>query len=173
MKNLTSTILIASLLTIFSTQTFAKQGIITKQAEDAGFTSCLSTVKDLETHFLGDKNYGVHSVWATKDTNKQVFSVTAEVTYSDGSSYTSLTIAPTVDNHCSFIYESTMVLDSNCLALASGDFSKYKFISTLNKNISRFKHEEQELQLFMTPINGSLCQVTMREIGIRHQEQEK
>ncbi len=94
-------------------------------AKDAGYTSCLATIIDLETFFTEGENYGSWSVRAKEKPNDQIFNASLGITIgSDGDQLIDLTIAPTTDGECSYSYTRTSYFSESCIALAKSDMMK-------------------------------------------------
>ncbi len=143
--------------------------ILVNQAKNAGIKSCLSTISDLETFFTNDIDYGTWSVWASDQSDDQVFNSTLELTFPESSQLIDLTVAPTKDGQCSYTYTRTLYSTESCMATSKFDMmktSKYKM--EVNKVITGFSDGDSKWLLMPA---GRGCIVQKKQIGLRYKAQ--
>lgn len=147
----------------------AEDAQITKSAREAKFLSCLATVAELEKFFGEGHSYGNWSSWATERPSTQPFNTSIELTFDDGDQLVDLTIAPTPDGQCSYVYTRTWYSAKSCIATSKEKFLEgFEYKTELNKDIAAFSKNGVKV-LLMPAGNG--CVVQKKEIGFRNNKQ--
>jgi hypothetical protein len=138
-------------------------------AKEANFKSCLSTVAELENFFGDGVSYGNWSQWAKENADKQPFTSTIELTFKDGVHLVDLTIAPSSDGTCSYLYTRNWFSSKSCIAASKEPFMKdFEYKTEINQKISGF--QKGAVKIFLTPA-GDGCLVQKKEVGFRHKKQ--
>lgn len=138
-------------------------------AKEANYKSCLSTVANLEKFFGDGVSYGHWSQWAKENPDKQPFTSTIELTFQDGLHLVDLTITPTPDGMCSYVYTRNWYSPKSCIATSKEPFLKdFEYKSEINQKISAF--EKGGVNVTLMPA-GDGCVVQKKEVGFRHKKQ--
>lgn len=139
---------------------FAEDTLLEKQAKQIGFTSCLSSIKKLETFLTKNVPYGSYSAVAKKNPNNEVYTATLELTYKNSPALVDLTIFPnSEDGTCSFNYTRTWYEPRTCSELSKHNtFKDFKFLGTLNKRIDAYQKGSSVKMFFSNAGDGCLVQ---------------
>jgi hypothetical protein len=138
-------------------------------AKEANIKSCLSTVADLENFFGDGVSYGNWSQWAKENPDKQPFTTTIELTFKDGAQLVDLTISPTPDGTCSYVYTRSWFSSKSCIATSKEPFMKdFEYKTEINQKISGF--EKGTIKLLLMPA-GDGCLIQKKEVGFRYKKQ--
>lgn len=149
----------------------AEDGKITAMAREAGFTSCLSTVARLERFLSSKRNYGSWSFWSNRDTDKQPFNASMEISFSDGSILIDFTVIPSPDGTCAYTYTKSWYTPTSCDETVKQRFmQKAKFKGRLNSHVMAYTLGSAEVMLQNA---GSGCMVQKKEIGFQFSKQDK
>ncbi|WP_052446103.1 hypothetical protein [Aeromonas fluvialis] len=141
-------------------QAQAEDTIPTKQAKEKGIKTCLHAVEKM-SNFIADGNHGASSVWNSKVPDESAFSTVIERTYSDGSIFTSLTVARTKSDHCYSEYEKIIYFEDNCMATAQKNYKEAEYKGEVNKNVTSLS--QNGVDIFLMPA-GNGCVVMRKEI---------
>lgn len=153
---------------IISGSAFADSQIF-DTAKKANFKSCLSTVAELEKFFGDGVNYGNWSQWAKENADKQPFTSTIELTYKDGLQLVDLTITPTPDGMCSYVYTRSWFSSKSCIATSKESYMEdFEYKTEINQKISAF--QKDGAKIFLMPA-GDGCLVQKKEVGFRFNKQ--
>jgi len=158
------------LMLIHAQPSLAGEGKITQMARQAGISACLSTIAKLEQHFGNKRSYGSWSFWSNKQTNKQPFNASMEISYKDGSTLVDFTVIPAADGTCSYAYTRTWYSPNDCIATAKHSFmSGAKHKGQINTRILAFTLGAAE---FLLQPAGTGCLVQKKEVGFQFAKQK-
>ncbi|MDX8392032.1 MAG: hypothetical protein R8K53_05630 [Mariprofundaceae bacterium] len=147
----------------------AEEGEITQMARQAGSSTCLPTIAKLEHHFGNKRSYGSWSFWSNKQTAKQPFNASMEISYSDGSTLIDFTVIPAADGTCSYVYTKTWYSPNSCAATAKHNFMRNaKYKGQISERILAYTLGAAE---FLLQPAGSGCMVQKKELGFQFDKQ--
>lgn len=127
-------VLITLMLLLATTSVIAQNDVVTR-AKKAGVKRCLPAINALSGFIIGQEKHGSHDVWQNGNANKGVFSSTIERDAKQGSSLTSLTVAPVQNGKCSTVYDQVQWFDRPCLEVAKKHFPNFSYQGLLAKRV--------------------------------------
>ncbi|QUM85310.1 hypothetical protein [Moritella sp. 28] len=155
------------LSSFFVSSSYAGEQLV-NQAKSAGIKSCLSTIAALEGFFTKNVNYGTASLWATENSDDQIFSATLELSFNDGHQLIDLNVAPTKDGQCSYAYTRTFYSEKSCMSFSKSQLKNAEYSAELNKHVTKF--DEGNTNWFLSSA-GNGCLIQKKEIGLRFKPQ--
>lgn len=140
-------------------------------AKGAGFKACMSTLLDVEKFLAEGKNYGSWILSAKDQPDKQPLNTSMELTFDDGSAIVDITVTPTPDGECSFLYSRTWYVPSTCMAFSKSEaMETMQYKDQLNRDVAAFQGGALRVLLVSA---GQGCLVQKKETGFRHKKQWK
>lgn len=154
-----------SLLFAFSVN--AQDSTPAKQAEEAGFRTCLAKIKETSNFVFGANKHASHDYWSKINPDERVFSSFGVKTYSDGSSHIVIFGGQDKTGKCFAEYRETMFWPKACGVVREETWSKFKFVRSLNDNTIQLENELKNVSVYLTPEgNGNSCITTRRELNL-------
>ena len=151
-------------------QAWGDEGKITRMAREAGFTSCIDTVAKLEAYLGNKRPYGSWSFWSNKQTDKQPFNASMEISYSDGAILVEFSVIPSPDGSCAYTFSKTWYSPNSCTKTSKQKFmNKAVLKGKLNTHVMAYSLGSAELFLQKA---GSGCMVQKKEIGFQFSKQK-
>ena len=131
-----SPLLLLFILILMASPAPAADNQVVIQAREAGVGHCLPVVETLSNFLIGTARHGTDDVWATTNTDQQLYTTTIERSDRQGIQLSSLSVAPVAAGGCSAVYEQVQWFDSSCLVVAQEIYGNFTYKGVLADKVA-------------------------------------
>ncbi|EGJ48786.1 hypothetical protein [Desulfocurvibacter africanus] len=132
----------------------AEGNIPAKQAKEQGISGgLLERIESISSFLIKDRPHGAHSYWITENPSERTFSSAMEISFSDGPEFAYMFATKDRfkdEDWISSGYVRIWYSPKNFVQ-TMGDFTEFKYMGTLSKDIVMMKKEDASLIFYLMP----------------------
>lgn len=133
------------------------------QAEKNGIKSCLSTIKMVSDHMIGETEHGADGTWNSKTPDNRLYTTLVAKKYSDGDSQVSLAFSPNDKGGCDAVYVESFASAKNCTIMREEVFGSWKYRGSIGGTVI-LTSENGSVDVYLSPQeNNTACLASKRE----------
>lgn len=153
--------------TFAATGSFATENVLVRLAKKFGVSQCLPAIKKVSDFLIENDNVGDHTIWNTKNPDKQIFTSLIEKSSKEGTFVTNLTVAPVQSGECVAVYEQIMHESSSCFAVSRDAFADYDYYNVVDKKVTVLKSKvvnANQAFVYLLPSEGGGCLIIKKQV---------